>query len=110
MTFLTVENIYLAANWGVLPFWMLLIIAPNNNITKIDFIHVDVNIYSAAKIILEKTKKHMNKNSLILFDELVNYPFWWKNGEFKALIETYNKNEYKYVAFDRAKKSLIQIV
>ena len=34
MTFLTVENIYLAANWGVLPFWMLLIIAPNNNITK----------------------------------------------------------------------------
>ena len=81
-----------------------------NNITKIDFIHVDVNIYSAAKIILEKTKKHMNKNSLILFDELVNYPFWWKNGEFKALIETYNKNEYKYVAFDRAKKSLIQIV
>ena len=33
--YLTVENIYLAANWGVLPFWMLLIFAPNSNITKI---------------------------------------------------------------------------
>ena len=81
-----------------------------NNIKKIDFIHVDVNIYSTAKKILEVTKKYMNKDSLILFDELVNYPFWWKNGEYKALTETYQKNEFKYLAFDRAKKTLIKIL
>ena len=32
--FLTYENIYLLANWGVLPFWLLLIFLPNEFITK----------------------------------------------------------------------------
>ena len=32
--FLTYENIYLFANWGVVPFWILLILMPNHNITK----------------------------------------------------------------------------
>ena len=31
---LTYENIYLFANWGILPFWLLLIILPNHFITK----------------------------------------------------------------------------
>ena len=31
---LTFENIYLFANWGVVPFWLLLIFMPNHNITK----------------------------------------------------------------------------
>ena len=32
---LTLENIYLFANWGVVPFWLLLILMPNHSITKI---------------------------------------------------------------------------
>ena len=28
------ENIYLIANWGVIPFWLLLIIIPNHNVTN----------------------------------------------------------------------------
>ena len=32
---LTYENIYLFANWGVLPFWLLLIIFPNHLITSV---------------------------------------------------------------------------
>jgi hypothetical protein len=31
---LTYENIYLAANWGVIPFWFLLIFLPNHQITN----------------------------------------------------------------------------
>ena len=31
---LSYENIYLIANWGVLPFWLLLIILPNNVLTN----------------------------------------------------------------------------
>jgi len=31
---LTNENIYLLANWGVLPFWLLLIFIPNHAITR----------------------------------------------------------------------------
>ena len=31
---LNYENIYLIANWGVIPFWLLLIIIPNHSITN----------------------------------------------------------------------------
>ena len=33
-TLLTYENIYLITNWGVIPFWLLLIFLPNNQITN----------------------------------------------------------------------------
>jgi len=31
---LNYENIYLMANWGVIPFWLLLIILPNHGVTN----------------------------------------------------------------------------
>ena len=31
---LTYENIYFAANWGVIPFWLLLIFLPNHQLTN----------------------------------------------------------------------------
>ena len=31
---LNFENIYLIANWGVIPFWLLLIILPNHQVTN----------------------------------------------------------------------------
>ena len=31
---LNYENIYLIANWGVMPFWLLLIILPNHGVTN----------------------------------------------------------------------------
>ena len=34
ITLLTYENIYLIANWGVIPFWLLLIILPNHSLTN----------------------------------------------------------------------------
>jgi len=34
LSLLTYENIYLFANWGVIPFWLLLIFIPNNKITN----------------------------------------------------------------------------
>ena len=33
--YITYENIYLVANWGVIPFWLLLIFAPHQILTKI---------------------------------------------------------------------------
>ena len=32
--YLTLENIFLFTNWGVIPFWILLIFSPNNIITR----------------------------------------------------------------------------
>ena len=34
LSLLTYENIYLVANWGVIPFWLLLIFIPNHQITN----------------------------------------------------------------------------
>ena len=34
ISFLTYENIYLIANWGVIPFWLLLIFFPNHKLTS----------------------------------------------------------------------------
>ena len=34
LSLLTFENIYLIANWGVIPFWLLLIVMPNHQITN----------------------------------------------------------------------------
>ena len=34
LLFLSNENIYLIANWGVLPFWLLLIIMPNHSVSN----------------------------------------------------------------------------
>ena len=34
LSFLTYENIYLVANWGVIPFWLLLIFFPNHSLTN----------------------------------------------------------------------------
>jgi hypothetical protein len=58
---LTFENIYLVANWGVVPFWLLLILMPNHSITKF-FSHSIIvplllgaaYIFVARQIILEE--------------------------------------------------------
>ena len=34
MDMLNYQNIYLMANWGVIPFWLLLIIIPNHGVTN----------------------------------------------------------------------------
>ena len=34
LSLLTFENIYLIANWGVIPFWILLVVLPNHQITN----------------------------------------------------------------------------
>ncbi len=33
LTFVNSENIYLIANWGIIPFWFMLIFFPNNGLT-----------------------------------------------------------------------------
>ena len=34
LNFLSYENIYLIANWGVIPFWLLLIFFPHHQLTN----------------------------------------------------------------------------
>ena len=61
LNLLTYENIYLITNWGIIPFWLLLIFLPNNQITNfftqsvIPFLILGVGYaYLSYKIYLEK--------------------------------------------------------
>ena len=60
---LNFENIYLIANWGVIPFWFLMIVLPNHNLTNffaqsviplillaIGYVYLSYNIYLEGTI------------------------------------------------------------
>ena len=87
---LTFENIYLFANWGVVPFWLLLILMPNHSITKF-FCHSIIApllltvayVFVARQIILEGNilegfKLYLGLDSLneIYFNESIRLVFW----------------------------------
>ena len=65
---------------------------------KIKFVHMDLDTYPSTKYTLEKIKPYLCKDAIILFDELYNF-IGWENGEYKALIETFNDEEYSFKAF-----------
>ena len=65
---------------------------------EINFVHMDMDTYETTKFVLTKIKPYLVKNCIITFDELYNYP-GWEVGEYKALKETFNDSEYKYVCF-----------
>ena len=68
------------------------------NNPEINFVHFDMDTYESTKYALLKIKPFLNKGAIIIFDELYNFP-GWKEGEFKALQETFNDTEYTYKAF-----------
>lgn len=55
----------------------------------IDFIHIDSDLYSSAVTALDGCAPYLKPGSIILFDEIFNYPGWNKDGvgEFAALME-----------------------
>ena len=57
-----------------------------------------MDTYESTKYALEKLKPYLIKDSIILFDQLYNFP-GWRNGEYKALQETFDESEYKFRAF-----------
>ena len=65
---------------------------------KINFVHIDVDTYKTSKFILGKIKPYLVKNSIIIFDELYNY-IGRKDGEYKALKEVFNDQEFEFIAF-----------
>lgn len=82
----------------------------NEKKPKISFVNIDVDTYNTTRFILEKIKPYLLKNSIIIFDELYNYP-GWSVGEYKALREIFNENDFKFLAFSiDGEQSVIQIL
>lgn len=64
---------------------------------KISFIHMDADLYSSTKFVLDTVKEYIDEYCIIVFDELVNYPgFDGEKGELKAFYEFIEENNVKY--------------
>jgi hypothetical protein len=53
---------------------------------NISFIHIDCDLYSSTKTIFDKMKNRFVSGTVILFDELINYPIYLEH-EIKAFAE-----------------------
>ena len=69
-----------------------------NKNKKINFVHMDLDTYDSSLFVLKLIKPYLKQNTIILFDELYNYS-GWRVGEYKALKETFDDKEYKYLSF-----------
>ena len=68
LSLLTFENIYLLANWGVLPFWLLLIVLPNHQITNFFVQSIIIPLLLASSYIYLSYNIYLDGNILGGFD------------------------------------------
>ena len=64
--------------------------------------HIDCDLYSATKTVLSLTRPLLKPGTIIIFDELINYPRW-QDGEYKALMEFASEQmmRFEYLAYTR---------
>jgi hypothetical protein len=67
----------------------------------IAFAHIDADLYSSAKTVLEAMADRLVAGSVIQFDELFGYPSWKNNGEYKAFTEFVQSRpiRWKYIGY-----------
>lgn len=68
----------------------------------IRLIHIDSDLYSSCKYVLETLKPWIKDGTVIVFDEYFNYP-GWQNGEHRAwreFIECHRIN-FEYIAYNK---------
>ncbi len=58
----------------------------SRNPGPIAFLHIDSDLYSSCRCVLEALSDRIEEGTIIVFDELVNYP-GWERGEYQALQE-----------------------
>lgn len=64
---------------------------------KISFMHMDADLYSSTKYILDTLKDYIDKDCILVFDEIVNFPeFASDTCELKALYEFITENDVDY--------------
>ncbi len=63
------------------------------------FLHIDCDLYSSTKTVLELLATRIKVGTVIVFDEYINYPNWQKH-EYKAFQEFVKNNnvQYEYLA------------
>jgi hypothetical protein len=74
-------------------------LADNPN-SQLALLHVDSDLYSSAKYVLESFQDRIGSGTVIVFDEYINYP-GWQLDEFRAwqeFVVKYNV-QYEYIGY-----------
>jgi hypothetical protein len=66
----------------------------------VDFLHVDGDLYSSAKTVLDLCGPRLRAGSIVHFDEFFNFP-GWKRHEYRAWTEYVERTgvEFEYLAY-----------
>jgi len=75
------------------------------------FIHIDCDIYSSTKTVLNLLSSRIVKGTVIVFDEYLNYPSW-REHEYRAFQEfTVSHNlKYRYIGFASSHYSVAVVI
>lgn len=84
------HNVSLHVGWfdQTLPQWL-------EHLGPIAFLHIDCDLYSSTKYVLDSLADRLIPGTIILFDEYLNFP-GWEQDEFRAWQEFVQKNNIKY--------------
>jgi hypothetical protein len=70
---------------------------------KISFLHIDSDLYSSAKYILDTCREYFTDNCMVVFDELVNFEYFEdKNSELMAFYDFIQETQipWKWVGME----------
>ena len=83
-------NVQLHKGWfnETLPEWM-------NNSGPVAFLHIDSDLYSSARYVLDTLAERIVPGTVIVFDEYFNFP-GWQQDEFRAWQEFVAEKQIKY--------------
>jgi hypothetical protein len=59
------------------------------------FMHIDCDLYSSTKTVLENFHSRIMIGTIIVFDEYFNYPEW-REGEYKAFAEYIERSDFSF--------------
>lgn len=85
------KNVEIVKGW----FWDSLPRFLGSHDGPVALLHVDCDLYSSTKTIMEQLGDRLAEGSIIVFDEFFNYP-GWKHHEFKAFTEFVEVKNIKY--------------
>jgi predicted O-methyltransferase YrrM len=85
------SNVHLKAGWfdATLPKFLKTLDEP------ISMAHIDCDLYSSTKCVLESISRHLAPGAILVFDEYFNYPSW-EEHEHRALQESVASGLFKH--------------
>jgi Methyltransferase domain len=59
------------------------------------FLHIDCDLYTSAKTVLNHLHSRVKSGTILLFDEFFNFP-QWQQHEYRAFMEFINETKFSY--------------